>query len=108
MKTTHQETFKIATKEELLAKIVPVLAYYPVRKAALFGSYARDEHNANSDLDIFLEFSEPMGLRYGSLYLDLKEAVPVTIGLITKAGLEEQPEYFKESVMRDLEVFYEK
>jgi predicted nucleotidyltransferase len=78
-----------------------------VRKAALFGSYARKEQNADSEFDILLEFSEPIGLRYGSLYLDMKEVLPVPVGLLTMAGLEEQSEYFKESVSRDMEVFYE-
>ena len=96
------------TTEELLAKVIPLLSNYPVRKAALFGSYARNEQCADSDLDILLEFSEPIGLRYGSLYLDLSEAIPVAVGLMTKAGLDEQSEYFKETVLRDLEVFYEK
>ena len=93
---------------DLLAKVLPLLEKYPVSKAALFGSFARNEQNADSDLDILLEFSEPIGLSYGSLYLDLKEAVPVAVGLMTVAGLEEQPESFKESVLRDMEVFYEK
>ena len=96
------------TREELFAKVIPLFSEYPIRKAALFGSYARNEQTEDSDLDIFLEFSEPIGLRYGSLYLDLKEAVPVSVGLMTKAGLEEQSEYFKESVLNDMEVFYEK
>ena len=96
------------TTEDLLEKVLPLLEKYPVRKAALFGSYARNEQSADSDLDILLEFSEPIGLRYGSLYLDLKEAVPVAVGLLTTSGLEEQPEYFKQSVLRDMEVFYEK
>ena len=93
---------------ELLAKVLPLLAKYPVRKAALFGSYARNEQKVDSDLDILLEFSEPIGLGYGSLYLDLKEAVPVDVGLLTMSALDEQPESFKESVLRDMEVFYEK
>ena len=94
--------------EDLLAKVLPLLVKYPVRRAALFGSYARKDQNDDSDLDILLEFSEPIGLSYGSLYLDLKEAVPVAVGLMTVSGLEEQPEYFKQSVLRDMEVFYEK
>ena len=105
---TTQNAIEATNKEDLLAKIVPVLTDYPVSKAALFGSYAREEQGTASDIDILLEFSEPIGLRYGSLYLDLKEVIPVSIGLMTKAGLEEQSEYFKNSVMRDLEVFYEK
>ena len=96
------------TTDELLTKVLPLLAKYPVRKAALFGSFARNEQSADSDLDILLEFSEPIGLNYGSLYLDLKEAVPVAVGLMTVAGLEEQPKSFRESVLRDMEVFYER
>ena len=94
--------------DELLEKVLPLLAKYPVHRAALFGSYARNEQNADSDLDILLEFSEPIGLSYGSLYLDLKEAVPVSVGLMTMSGLEEQPKSFRESVLRDMEVFYER
>ena len=93
------------TVDELIIKVVPLLEKYPVRKAALFGSYARKEQNNDSDLDILLEFSEPIGLRYGSLYLDLKEALPVAVGLLTMAGLEEQSVHFRESVFRDMVVF---
>jgi predicted nucleotidyltransferase len=94
--------------EELVVKIIPVFSRYPIRRAALFGSYARNEQDADSDFDILLEFSEPIGLRYGSLYLDLKEAIPVSVGLMTKVGLEEQSDFFKESVLNDMEVIYEK
>ena len=93
---------------ELLSKVLPLLANYPVRMAAIFGSYARNEQNADSDLDILIDFSEPIGLGYGSLHLDLQEAVPVAVGLLTVSGLNEQPYSFRESVLRDIEVFYEK
>ena len=96
------------TADELIIKILPLLKKYPVRKAALFGSYARNEQCEDSDMDILLEFSEPIGLGYGSLYLDLKEVLPVAVGLLTVAGLEEQPAHFRESVSRDMVVFYEK
>jgi len=96
------------TKKELIDKVIPLFSNYPIRRAALFGSYARNEQKEDSDFDIFLEFSEPIGLRYGSLYLDLKEAMPIAVGLMTKAGFEEQSEYFRESALSDMEVFYEK
>ena len=96
------------TADELIIKMLPLLKKYPVRKAALFGSYARSEQCEDSDVDILLEFSEPIGLGYGSLYLDLKEALPVAVGFLTVAGLEEKPSHFRESVSRDMVVFYEK
>ena len=35
---------------------------YGVKSLALFGSVARDEANAASDIDILVEFSKPVGL----------------------------------------------
>jgi predicted nucleotidyltransferase len=95
------------TADNLKASIIPILAKYPVCRAAFFGSYARSEQHGDSDIDILLEFSKPIGLRYGSLYLDLKEALPVPVGLMTRTGLDEQPCDFRDSVLRDLEVFYD-
>ena len=40
------------TADELIKKILPLLKNYPVRKAVLFGSYARDEQCKDSDIDI--------------------------------------------------------
>ena len=58
-----------------------ILANYPVKKAFLFGSYSRNDYTDESDVDILLEFTEPIGLRYGSLYNDLKEALQIEPGL---------------------------
>ena len=41
---------------EIKRKIVPVLKKNGVRKAGIFGSYARGEQTKNSDVDILIEF----------------------------------------------------
>ena len=40
-----------------------------VEKIGIFGSYSRDEQTENSDIDILVEFSRPVGFEF----LDLKE-----------------------------------
>ena len=94
-------------KQAIVGGIRAVLAGYPVKKASLFGSFARNDYTDSSDVDILLEFSEPIGLRYGSLYTDLKEALQREPGLMTVKGLEERSVQFIENVKSSLEVIYE-
>ena len=46
----------------LKQKIVKILKEHGVRKAGIFGSYARGEANENSDIDILVEFDKNISL----------------------------------------------
>lgn len=50
---------KIAT---VISQITPILRKYKVKKASIFGSFARGEEKKNSDLDILVELGEIGGL----------------------------------------------
>ena len=43
-------------REEVVEKVIPVFQKYPVSCAFFFGSYARDDYNSDSDIDIVVEF----------------------------------------------------
>ncbi|WP_128894324.1 nucleotidyltransferase family protein [Longirhabdus pacifica] len=43
--------------------------HFFVNKIGLFGSYARNEHHSESDIDILVEFYKPVGF----LFFDLKD-----------------------------------
>ena len=45
---------KVYTKDELRAMILPLLDRYHMQSASLFGSYARDNADKNSDIDVLL------------------------------------------------------
>lgn len=47
-----------------------LLDTYPIASLLVFGSVARDEALADSDVDILVEFSQPVGL---FLFIDLKQ-----------------------------------
>lgn len=45
---------KILTAEEIRLAILPLLKKYRAEKAILFGSYARNEADAKSDIDLLI------------------------------------------------------
>ena len=53
----------------------------------LQGSYGRGEATENSDIDFYVEFSKPLGLRYCSFFSDIEESVGKSVDIITKDGL---------------------
>jgi len=72
---------------------------YPIKSMAIFGSYARREHNELSDLDILVEFSDRIGIRFIDLAEDLERIVGFKVDLVSKKGIKEK--YFK-SIDSDL------
>jgi uncharacterized protein len=61
----------------------------PVKKAYVFGSYARNEASKNSDIDILVEldYSKHIGLGFVQMQLDLEELLNKKVDLITTDGL---------------------
>lgn len=61
---------------------------WPIRALAVFGSVARREAGPTSDLDILVEFDEPIGL---SAFLALEERLTMLAGrrveLVSRAAL---------------------
>jgi len=51
---------------------------FKVRSVAIFGSYARGEQEEGSDVDILVEFSEPIGF---FTFLDLEEYLEGLLGI---------------------------
>ena len=48
--------------EEIKERVIPLLKKYGVKKAGIFGSYARGEQKENSDIDILVKISDDIGL----------------------------------------------
>lgn len=66
---------------------------------AIFGSYSRKEHNDSSDLDILVEFSDRIGIRFIDLADDLENIVGFKVDLVSKQGIKEK---YLESINSDL------
>ena len=72
---------------------------YKVTAISIFGSYSRDEATSDSDLDILVDFEEPIGLEFVDLADELEEFLGVKVDLVSKNGVKDR--YFKE-IERDL------
>ena len=66
---------------------------------AIFGSYSRKEQKDTSDLDILVEFSDRIGIRFVDLADDLENIVGFKVDLVSKKGIKEK--YLK-SINSDL------
>ncbi len=99
----------IYTVKEIQKRIAPIAEKYALNAVYLFGSYARNEADENSDIDFLIDRagSSVRGmLDMSRLYQDLSRAVDREIDLLTMQALEqldgknERP-LFVQSVMRE-------
>ena len=90
--------------------VIGILKEYPVKRAALFGSASRGGMTEQSDLDMLIEFlPDTRGIIFYSLHTDLEKKCGRRVDLLTFEALErEARDHFKENVLREMRVFYER
>ena len=65
-------------------------ARFHVRSIGVFGSFSRGEETGSSDVDILVEFSEPVGWEFFDLKEYLEEILGRSVDLVTKNALKRQ------------------
>lgn len=91
-----------------LAEIRTFFKTQPVVKAWLFGSYARGEENASSDVDILVEFDRnaKVGLlQHAKIICLLEELLHKRVDLVPENGV--YP-YIKEHINKEKILIYER
>ena len=74
--------------EEIKRKVLPILRRYGIKKAGLFGSYARGDISAESDIDILVDFSEPVTFfKFLELEEYLENILLLKVDLVSKKAL---------------------
>lgn len=79
--------------------ILEVLKRYPIKKAAIFGSFARGEANNTSDIDLLIESNQPITL-FDVLRLE-KELAAVTSRKIDIVEFSAIKNSIRTNVLRD-------
>lgn len=109
---------KIYTLEEIKEHIFNILKKYGIKKAYIFGSYARNEAKKNSDIDIMIAGGNKIKtlLDITSFELELKEALKKKIDLISEEVYSEEDDdedgelarkIFMKNVMKERIAIYE-
>ena len=88
------------TKKEIefkLKQIKPELeGKFHVSRIGYFGSYAQGRQTDNSDLDLLVEFSQPVGWNFFTLERFLEKTFGLSIDLVTQNALKNR---IKESIL---------
>jgi len=84
------------TRTELLARLKalrPWLTEQGIGRVRLFGSYARDQAGPDSDVDLIVELTEPMGLRFFDIEDALSKQLGVKVQMATERALPSDVRY---------------
>ena len=88
------------TRDEVIALIrsrKTELMQLGVGSLSVFGSIARGQERENSDVDVLVEFTKPVGLfEFAHLKLYLEELLQRDVDLVTPQALREE---FRESIL---------
>ena len=84
----------------LLQSLKPELAIrYHVRTLGLFGSVVRNDFNSSSDIDIIVDFNQPIGIEFIDLADYIERKLDKKVDLVSKNGIKEK--YYK-SIEREI------
>lgn len=72
---------------------------YSIKSMAIFGSYSRKEQNESSDLDILVDFSGQIGVRFIDLAEELENIIGFKVDLVSRKGIKEK---YLQSIDADL------
>lgn len=91
--------------ESKLEVIRQYLSTRPVLRAYLFGSYARESADNESDIDILVEldYSQKIGLGFIQMQLDLQKMLNRKVDLVSSNGLSK---YLKPIIDREKKLIY--
>ncbi len=87
--------------QEISNTIIPILIKYNVKKASLFGSYARGNNDEKSDIDILIEPPEEMGLSVVHLKRELERVLNKKVDLVSFNGINR---YLKDSILANQKI----
>ena len=69
------------------------MSRYYVSGLGLFGSVVRNDFSGESDIDILVDFSQPIGIEFIDLAEELETRLKRKVDLVSKKGI--KPQYFK-------------
>ena len=76
---------KLSNIKDTLQKLKPELvSKYNVQDIGLFGSIVRDDFSVNSDIDIIVNFSQPIGIEFIDLANYIEKKLNQKVDLVSK------------------------
>lgn len=83
--------------EKITSKIRKILLKHKVKKAGIFGSYAKGKQKNNSDIDIIIEPPANIGFGFTGIELELEKKLHRKVDLVSYNSLSP---YLKEEILK--------
>jgi uncharacterized protein len=84
----------LSTIQDKLRRVKPQLSKkYHVNSIGLFGSITRDDFKPESDIDIVVDFNQPIGIEFVDLADELEQLLGRKVDLVSKEGI--RPKYYR-------------
>lgn len=80
-------------KEILKKHKARLSAKYGLSNIAIFGSYGRGQQTSDSDIDILVDFKQPIGIEFIDLAEELENILRIKVDLVSRNGV--KPAYLK-------------
>ena len=90
--------------ETIRAKSIPIAKKYGVKRMSLFGSYARGEADAESDVDFIIDRGRIVGIEYFGFVLDLEEIFKCHVDVVMTGSSDKE---FLSAIKEDEVLLYE-
>jgi predicted nucleotidyltransferase len=88
-----------------IEKLVEVCRAHGTRRVSLFGSFARGDAGPESDVDVLVEFENPIGLlAFVRLERELSELLGRPVDLLTEEAISH---HLRDEIMESRQVVYE-
>ena len=95
-------------KQNIINKLQTFFPAYPIEKAWVFGSYARNEETRKSNIDIMVRFDKNVTITlfdYAGIMLELEKLLQKKVDLVSEGTLYN---FVKESVEQEKILVYER
>ncbi len=87
MRNLEEIKSKLKNHKEIL------FSSYPLKSLAIFGSFSRNDNRQDSDVDLLVDFSEPIGIRFIDLADEIESMLNISVDLVSQNGIKEK--YYK-------------
>jgi len=83
----------LSIKKELQLLKPSLISKYNISELGLFGSVVRNDFSSESDIDILVGFSRPIGIEFIDLAEELEASLNRKVDLVSRNGI--KPQYFQ-------------
>lgn len=92
-------------RQQINKAIIQYLEQYGPERIGIFGSYARDEDNPESDIDILVRFKKTISLfDLVRIHRELSDVTGRKIDILTEPSLKNKT--LQKSIYKDLQIIY--